>query len=418
MSGGRPIKKGLDYFHLDTSIGDKVKYLKKICKMDGYGIFVSILERIYKFEGYYCKWDEMAQVLFCDNGMELNRLKEVVDCCLKVELFNRDIYDKYKILTSAEIQTRYMFIIHLCKRKGISIMPNLSLIQVSSEDTGVSSEETIISSEETKMSDEESKKKTQKRTFDEHAKKEFTRNTSEETGGLLRRNYTNGVVSSQETAVNSEETPVYSESNTQRKGKERKGKEKKEKKKIIENLRNSETEFTLQENSVSLNLSFVQQIKNEKMGKIKKSEKKEKNPDKLFNPFKNIYSDWFKKQNGIEPKIDGADYKALKLILNYFRKITNNPQPKEEIINPMDSETLGAWEYIFVNYKKWDNFYQKQLNLRHINSNLINIINSIQNGKQQPTLATSINDQYNKIINDPSWRDTESPDGVKHLPSK
>lgn len=147
MAGGRPIKRGLDYFHIDTSIGDKVKYLTKKCKMDGYGIFVLILGRIYKFEGYYCKWDEMAQVLFCDD-IEIKRLKEVVECCLEVGLFNRDIYDKYGILTSAEIQKRYMGIVHQCKRKGIEISQKFNLI--SSEETPVTSEETTDNSGESK----------------------------------------------------------------------------------------------------------------------------------------------------------------------------------------------------------------------------------------------------------------------------
>lgn len=148
MAGGRPIKRGLDYFHIDTSIGDKVKYLTKKCRMDGYGIFVFLLGRIYKNEGYYCKWDEMAQVLFCDSGIEYARLKEIVECCFEVGLFDREMYAEHKILTSAEIQKRYMGIIHGCKRKGIKIDEKFKLI--SSEETPVSSEETGVNSEKSK----------------------------------------------------------------------------------------------------------------------------------------------------------------------------------------------------------------------------------------------------------------------------
>lgn len=161
MAGGRPIKKGLDYFNIDTSIGDKVTYLIMKGKLDGYAIFLLILARIYKFEGYYCKWDERAQVLFCDKGIELNRLKEVVECCLEVGLFDREIYAKHAILTSTEIQRRYMGIIHHCKRKGISISPEFNLI--SSEQTQVSSEETTLHSDETQKNPEQSKKKVQQK---------------------------------------------------------------------------------------------------------------------------------------------------------------------------------------------------------------------------------------------------------------
>ena len=131
MAIGRPIKSGLDYFNIDTSIGDKVKYLIKKCKMDGYGIFVFILARIYKNEGYYCRWDDMAQTLFCDDSIELTKLKEVVNCCLEIGLFHSETYKKYGILTSSEIQKKYIFIIHSCKRKGITIRPELNLINSS-----------------------------------------------------------------------------------------------------------------------------------------------------------------------------------------------------------------------------------------------------------------------------------------------
>ena len=224
MAGGRPIKKGLDFFHIDTSIGDKVKYLVKKCEMDGYGIFLFILARIYKTEGYYCRWDERAQVLFCDNGIKLARLKEVVECCFETGLFNRDIFDKYSILTSAEIQKRYLNIIHLCKRKGISIHSKLLL---SSEETHLSSEETLFDVTEISITLPKSKQ-------DENiVNSEETADNSE----LIPSNHIFIEKDSEETADNSEETADNSESNTQRKGKERKEKKREEKKifKISEN---------------------------------------------------------------------------------------------------------------------------------------------------------------------------------------
>lgn len=216
MAGGRPIKKGLDYFNIDTSIGDKVKYLVQKCDMDGYGIFVFILARIYKTEGYYCRWDERAQVLFCDNGIKLVRLKEVVECCFEIGLFNRDIFNKYSILTSAEIQKRYLNIIHICKRKGISIHSKLIL---SSEETHLSSEETLFNTPEFSP------------ILPQHTEEVMVVNSEEtaQNSELIPSNPIFIDKYSEETAQNSEETAQNSESNTQSKAKESKEKKKKEK---------------------------------------------------------------------------------------------------------------------------------------------------------------------------------------------
>jgi len=113
-----------------------------------------------------------------------------------------------------------------------------------------------------------------------------------------------------------------------------------------------------------------------------------KKTDRLFQPFMKVYFDWFENHIGIKPKIDGADGKALKYIIKYFRSIAED-----------ELEILKAWETIFSNYDKWDKFYQKQLNLRHINSNLMNIINSIKNGKQGITEGQSIAEMRNAIGN-------------------
>lgn len=132
MAGGRPIKKGLDYFHVSTSYNEKEDYLKKKCK--GYGTYLAILKSIYGIEGYYCKWDDKTQVLFCNDGKELSKLKEIVECCFEIGLFNRHIFNKYSILTSSEIQRQYLLINHVCKRKSIPIYPDFDLVSHTGED--------------------------------------------------------------------------------------------------------------------------------------------------------------------------------------------------------------------------------------------------------------------------------------------
>ena len=104
--------------------------------------------------------------------------------------------------------------------------------------------------------------------------------------------------------------------------------------------------------------------------KIKKTSK----ADPLHAEFMKIYFEWMENIIGVKPQIDGGDGKALKLTIQYFRSISQDETAIKE-----------AWKAVFENYNKWDKFHQKQLRLRQIGSNLTNIINSIKNGKTNPT---------------------------------
>jgi hypothetical protein len=84
-----------------------------------------------------------------------------------------------------------------------------------------------------------------------------------------------------------------------------------------------------------------------------------------------IYFDFVKQHTGVPPKVSQIEGKALKSIIKYLTSI----QPNEE-------EVQIGWKAIFDNYSKWDTFHQKQIKLSQIDSNLINIINSIKNGQQ------------------------------------
>ena len=128
MISGRHIKKGLDSYRIPTVHNEQDQYLLNKCKMYGYGLYTLILSRIYGTEGYYCLWNEQSRLCFCDKAEDLGRIDEVVDCCFKIGLFNRDIFNKYSILTSAEIQKTYLQITHAYKRKSITINPKIKLI--------------------------------------------------------------------------------------------------------------------------------------------------------------------------------------------------------------------------------------------------------------------------------------------------
>jgi hypothetical protein len=83
-----------------------------------------------------------------------------------------------------------------------------------------------------------------------------------------------------------------------------------------------------------------------------------------------IYHEFVKLRTGVPPNINVIEGKSLKSIIVYLRGIDKN-----------DEKVLQAWNAVLNNYDKWDAFLQKQLNLSQISKNLMNIINSIKNGK-------------------------------------
>lgn len=94
-----------------------------------------------------------------------------------------------------------------------------------------------------------------------------------------------------------------------------------------------------------------------------------------------IYYEWFKERNeGVPPRIDGADGKALKNIISYFKTIyKGRPEPK----GTEEMEVKSMLSFILGNWHGLDSFYQKQTKLTQINSNITNIINEFKNGKSK-----------------------------------
>ena len=107
----RPIKKGLDYFPVDTDIFDniQVRKLKSRYKASGFLIYFTILCDVYKKEGYFLQLsDDYVYDLSDRIGETEERVQEVISFCLQTDLFNRRIYELYKIITSKSIQERYI----------------------------------------------------------------------------------------------------------------------------------------------------------------------------------------------------------------------------------------------------------------------------------------------------------------------
>lgn len=186
----RPTKKGFDYFSLDVSFHRDIKIRKLLRRKGGEAITVYIILLCFIYEnGYYLSWDDdLPFVLSEDTGLEEDRIIDIIQYCIEVGLFNKELFEKDRILTSHSIQERYKSACIITKR----VLPHDSPYQlipfvqqpvsakkarsddepmlvfpeetpVSPEETPISSEETIVTSEETPVSSEFSTQRKEKK---------------------------------------------------------------------------------------------------------------------------------------------------------------------------------------------------------------------------------------------------------------
>lgn len=106
----RPLKQGLDYFPLDVNFlkDIKVRKIKRACGPATVEVLLCLLGNIYRDTGYYFGWDEDTMFLVADEvGAKEGLVEEIVNKAVQVGFFDKDKFEKYKILTSKGIQSRY-----------------------------------------------------------------------------------------------------------------------------------------------------------------------------------------------------------------------------------------------------------------------------------------------------------------------
>lgn len=149
----RPLKTGLEYFPFDVDFFSDIR-IRKLVKYQGgksISVYACLLCNIYK-DGYYLVWDdELPFIISEQTGCEEAYIREVINTCLNIGLFSKELFDTSKVLSSSGIQKRYDNISKLLKRRVVI-----------SEYTLVSSEETHVNSEEIRVNSEFSTQKESK----------------------------------------------------------------------------------------------------------------------------------------------------------------------------------------------------------------------------------------------------------------
>ncbi|WP_301345933.1 MULTISPECIES: DUF4373 domain-containing protein [Muribaculaceae] len=116
----RIAKSGLEYFPFDIDFFQDIRIRKLIKRQGGKAVtvYTLLLCLIYK-NGYYIQWDDELPFIGSEmSGFEEAYISEVIKICLSLGLFDKEIFDKEKVLTSKGIQVRYCNIQRQNKRIG------------------------------------------------------------------------------------------------------------------------------------------------------------------------------------------------------------------------------------------------------------------------------------------------------------
>jgi len=101
-----------------------------------------------------------------------------------------------------------------------------------------------------------------------------------------------------------------------------------------------------------------------------------KKPISIHNQCCEIYDQFILSRTDVGAKINGKEGSALKNIITYLKTQVKNK-------DDLEIEVPRAFQYIFTHFEKWTPYQKENINLSQIETNLVNILNSIRNGKQQ-----------------------------------
>ena len=115
---GRPHKEGVDYWNIDVDFfqDKKIRLIRSEFGVKGVYITILLLNEIYRTGGYYKKWDDDDCLLMSDSsgvagdcGPKL--IAEVIQGLLRRSFFDKGVFERFQVLTSAGIQRRFLHMV-------------------------------------------------------------------------------------------------------------------------------------------------------------------------------------------------------------------------------------------------------------------------------------------------------------------
>lgn len=132
---GQP-KQGLDFAAWDVHIFDddeRFDVLIDAQGWSGFGVFFYICTKAYATNGYYYEWREKTSAAAIakrmSGGIKSDTIKQVVQLCLQIGLFDNGLFDRERILTNKMMQERYMYAIEKRSKRGRTINKDYWLLK-------------------------------------------------------------------------------------------------------------------------------------------------------------------------------------------------------------------------------------------------------------------------------------------------
>lgn len=110
-----------------------------------------------------------------------------------------------------------------------------------------------------------------------------------------------------------------------------------------------------------------------------KKPKKVKNGHPAYHPCIDVYDKFIEKRLNCPIQFDGSDGVAMNRIIKWLESFIKKASDVEEV---EPERICKAWEWFLNHYDKWDAYYKKNLRVRQIQSNLLNIFNSLVTGQK------------------------------------
>jgi len=101
--------QGIEFVPLDCTLDERFEAVEAKFGLDGFAVVVKLFQRIMGVHGYYCEWNNEIAAIFAYKycgGCE--SVSEIVNAAVRLGIFSKEVYEKYGVLTSRGIQTRYL----------------------------------------------------------------------------------------------------------------------------------------------------------------------------------------------------------------------------------------------------------------------------------------------------------------------
>jgi len=133
-------KKRIDYagWSVDIFSNDiKIDKLLDAQSWTGFGVYFYLCQMAFGSEGYYYEWSYdlcATTARKMGGGVGAGTVKEAVDYCLQIGLFDKRLFDRWGVLTSRGIQKSYLAVLKGNSRRRTEIYKEYWLLDISNEE--------------------------------------------------------------------------------------------------------------------------------------------------------------------------------------------------------------------------------------------------------------------------------------------